>query len=95
MIRVTERAASELSDILAASQAQKDQAVRLLPDDSGNIAMTIDRPSQGDEVVSGEKRPLLILDAALAARLADVVLDLTPANGRPPHFVFRRHDDPL
>jgi hypothetical protein len=90
MIRVTERAASELSDILAASRAQGDQGVRLVPDESGNIAMTIDRPSYGDEVVAGETRPLLILDAALAAKLADAVLDLTQPNGHPPHFVFRK-----
>jgi hypothetical protein len=90
MLRVTERAASELSDILAASRAQSDQAVRLVPDESGGIAMTIDRPSQGDSVVPDEARPLLILDRALAARLGDVVLDLTQPNGHPPHFVFRR-----
>jgi hypothetical protein len=39
-------------------------------------------------VVPGEKRPLLIVDAALAARLEDVVLDFTKGNGLPPHFVF-------
>jgi hypothetical protein len=52
--------------------------------------MTIDRPSYGDEVVAGKARPLLILDAALAAKLADAVLDLTLPNGHPPHFVFRK-----
>jgi hypothetical protein len=50
--------------------------------------MTIGQELHGDAVVPGEKRPLLIVDAALASRLDDVVLDFTKGNGLPPHFVF-------
>jgi Fe-S cluster assembly iron-binding protein IscA len=88
MIRVTERAANGLRDLLATSQAQGNQSVKLVPDEGGGVAMTIGQPLLGDAVVPGEKRPLLIVDAALAARLEDVVLDFTKGNGLPPHFVF-------
>ncbi len=88
MIRLTERAAKGLQDILASSGALRGQAVKLVPDDGGGIAMTIDRPGHGDAVVSGNARPLLIVDAALEARLRDVTLDFTKGNGHPPHFVL-------
>ena len=90
MIRLTERAASGLLDILAMQQTSSDRAVKLVPDPSGGIAMTIDRPAHGDAVIDGEKRPLLIVDASLADQLDDVLLDFTKANGSPPHFVFLR-----
>jgi Fe-S cluster assembly iron-binding protein IscA len=90
MIRLTERAATGLRDFLAAQRAQGDQAVKLVPDPSGGIAMTIDRPGYGDAVIDGDKRPLLIVDSALAPQLEDVTLDLTKGNGLPPHFVFVR-----
>ncbi len=88
MIRVTERAEKGLRDLLAASQAQGNQAVKLVLDESGGVAMTIGQPLHGDAVVPGEKRPVLIVDKALANRLDDVVLDFTKGDGLPPHFVF-------
>jgi|SoiMethySBSTD1v2_1073268.scaffolds.fasta_scaffold114839_2 hypothetical protein len=94
MIRLTERAEKGLKDILASSGAMRDQAVKLLRDESGEIAMTIDRPGHGDavvtghSVVSGQPRALLIVDASLAARLGDALLDFTKGNGHPPHFVL-------
>jgi hypothetical protein len=94
MIRLTERAEKGLQDILASSGAPRGQAVKLVPDDVGGIAMTIDRPGHGDSVVSGDARPLLIVDASLAARLSDVVLDFTKGNGQPPHFVLVEEEEP-
>jgi Fe-S cluster assembly iron-binding protein IscA len=94
MIRLTERAEKGLQDILASSGAVHGQAVKLVPDDGGGIAMTIDRPGHGDAVVSGHARPLLIVDASLAARLSDVVLDFTKGNGHPPHFVLVEEEEP-
>ena len=88
MIRVTERAEKGLRDILAASQAESNQSVKLVPDDTGGVAMTLGQPLHGDAVVPGERRPLLIVDATLAGRLEDVVLDFTKGDGLPPHFVF-------
>jgi Fe-S cluster assembly iron-binding protein IscA len=94
MIRLTERAAKGLQDILVSSHALHGQAVRLVPDDGGGIAMTIDRPGHGDSVVNENARPLLIVDASLAARLNDVVLDFTKGNGQPPHFVLMEEEEP-
>jgi hypothetical protein len=100
MIRLTERAEQGRQDILSSSGALHGQAVKLLPDESGGIAMTIDRPVQGDAVVngdsipSGKPRPLLIVDASLARRLGDAVLDFTKGNGTPPHFVLVAEQQP-
>lgn len=92
-MRLTDRAASGLRDILALQRTPGDQAVKLVPDPSGGIAMTIDRPAHGDAVIEGEKRPLLIVDASIATQLDDVVLDFTKANGLPLHFVFLRDEE--
>jgi len=100
MIRLTERAEKGLQHILSSSGAPRGQAVKLLPDESGGIAMTIDLPAQGDSVVNGDSlpsgtvRPLLIVEASLARRLGDAVLDLTKGNGTPPHFVLVDEEKP-
>lgn len=93
MIRLTERAADGLKEILVANRTPKDQGVKLLPDESGGIAMTIDRPGEGDAVVDGGKRPLLIVDAMITERLDGVVLDLTRGEDEAePRFVIRGPD---
>ena len=100
MIRLTERAEKGLQEILSSSGALRGQAVKLLPDESGGIAMTIDRPVQGDSVVnadslpSGNAGPLLIVEASLARRLGDAVIDFTKGNGTPPHFVLVEEQKP-
>jgi hypothetical protein len=66
--------------------------VKLVPDERGGVSMTIDRPAEGDAVVDGGKRPLLIVDAALNDDLDGVVLDLSRGEkeDEQPQFVFRR-----
>jgi Fe-S cluster assembly iron-binding protein IscA len=77
MIGVTERASQELKEILAAKRTPKDRAVRLVPGESGELSMVIDRPREGDAVFESDERPLLIVDASIGDRLDDVVLDTT------------------
>jgi hypothetical protein len=91
MIRMTDHAATEVEGILTANRTPNDQGVKLVPTDSGGVAMTIDRPQEGDDVVGGEGRPLLIVDAALARRLDRVVFDVAPAekDEEGPRFVLR------
>lgn len=91
MIRLTERAAFGLKEILTANRTPSDQGVKLVPSETGGVSMTIDRPAEGDSVVDGGKRPLLIVDAAIVDHLDGVVLDLSQGekDGETPQFVLR------
>jgi len=59
--------------------------------------MTIDAPGDGDSVVDGGQRPLLIVDSALTEHLDGVVLDLSRGDkeGEEPQFVFKRDQPPV
>jgi len=77
MIRLTERASEALREMLRENEAPEGQAVKLFPEDSGNLAMTIAPTAEGDEVVSRENRPVLIIDAEIVGRLDGALLDFT------------------
>jgi Fe-S cluster assembly iron-binding protein IscA len=77
MIQLTERAADGLKKILSAEGTPGDQGIKLVPDESGGVSMTIARPSHGDSVLDEGKRPLLIVDSMIAERLDGIVLDLS------------------
>jgi len=97
MIRLTERAAHGLREILTAQRLPRDKAVKLVPGEDG-IAMVIDSAHEGDAVVDGGRRPLLIVDAAIAPRLDGTVLDLSPGaenEGLAPRFVLRDEHPPV
>jgi Fe-S cluster assembly iron-binding protein IscA len=93
MIQVTDRAAQGLAQILAAHKASKEQGIKLTTAETGELSMSIERPREGDAIVSGGRhRPLLIVDEALASRLDAAVLDLTQANGQEPHFYLLQQE---
>jgi Fe-S cluster assembly iron-binding protein IscA len=90
MIRLTERATEALREMLIANQTPSDQGVKLFPDPSGGIAMTIAPASEGDELVSEENRLLLIVDPEIAGRLDGALLDFTRgADDAEPRFELR------
>lgn len=91
MIRLTERAAYQLREILTTNRTPSDQGVKLVPHETNGFGMTIDRPQQGDVVVDGGNRPLLIVDAELVARCEDAQLDVASQGGdaEHPRFVLR------
>jgi Fe-S cluster assembly iron-binding protein IscA len=76
-MRLTERAAEALREMLTANQTPDDQGVKLFPDPEGDVAMTIAPPAESDEVVSESERPLLIVDAELVGKLEGALLDFT------------------
>jgi Fe-S cluster assembly iron-binding protein IscA len=94
MIRLTDRATEELKDILATNQTPEDRGVKLVPGEAGGVAMIIDRAREGDDVVDGEQRPLLIVDASIAGRLDGVTLDASSEGpeGDGPRFFLRTSD---
>jgi Fe-S cluster assembly iron-binding protein IscA len=95
MIQLTGRAADGLKRILTAEGAPGDQSVKLVPDESGGVAMTFARPGKDDAVVGEGPRPLLIVDAVIAERLNGATLDLTAdSRDRELRFVLRGSEPP-
>jgi Fe-S cluster assembly iron-binding protein IscA len=92
MIQVTERAADGLKEILATSRVRSDQGVKLVPDDSGGIGMTIGRANEGDVIFDDERKPFLIVDAGIVRHLEGATIDMTKSDGEEPQFVIRRAD---
>ena len=85
MITVTERAADALEELLAVSNAPAGQGVKLVPTGTGSVGMTIDAPSEGDEVVQRGEVPLLIVDGRIASALdgAQIDCDTSVVDGQP------------
>ena len=52
MVTVTERAATELQEVLKSQHASDSQGVKLVPGVDGRVQMTIAEPSAGDQVTA-------------------------------------------
>ena len=81
MVQITEQASAELRRLLTSNLARPQQGVRLRLNDAGNLAMTIDVPHSGDSIIRRDNLPVLIVDARLATRLAQRVLDFPSPSG--------------
>lgn len=75
MITVTERATSGLQELLAINHASPGEGVKLVPNGTGQVGLTIGAPGAGDEVIRYEGAPLLILDSRLAQTLDGAEID--------------------
>ena len=85
MITVTERAATELEELLMTSSAQPGQGVKLVPRGTGAVGMTISAPSEGDEVIRRGEQALLIVDSSIARTLdgSEIDCDTSLVDGQP------------
>jgi Fe-S cluster assembly iron-binding protein IscA len=85
MITVTERAATELEELLVSSNAPPGQGVKLVPSGTGSVGMTITAPSEGGEVIRRGEQPLLIVDGSLVGALDGSEIDCNTAliDGQP------------
>lgn len=84
MIIVTERAAAELEEMLRVNNAAPGQGVKLVSVGIGTVGMTIDTPSEGDEVIRSGGEPLLIVDSRLAEDVDAVIdCDIQEVEGEP------------
>jgi Fe-S cluster assembly iron-binding protein IscA len=93
MITVTERAASALEALLADSDAQPGQGVKLIPSGENSVGMVIEAPNAGDEVVRRADEPLLIVDRTLSRPLDGAQIDCVDATGgdqTPTRFTLKR-----
>lgn len=81
MVQVTERAANALQELLIAEGAPPEAAIRLQDDGQGRLGMSVDAPQPGDEVVSRDDIPVLVVDGGVSERLADKVVDYQAPDG--------------
>lgn len=92
MISVTDRAATQLQELLALNNAPPGQAVKLVPNGANSVGMSIGAPGEGDQVIRHGGEPLLIVDSSLADALdgAQVDCETTLVDGQPrPEFKLR------
>jgi Fe-S cluster assembly iron-binding protein IscA len=75
MVTVTERAATELQEVLKNQNASDSEGVKLMPGDDGRIQMTIGQPEAGDQVMQRDGHPLLIVDSAIVDTLDGTEVD--------------------
>jgi Fe-S cluster assembly iron-binding protein IscA len=75
MVRVTEQATTALRELLTANHAPPEDGVRLTPNGEGSLGMVVDAPHAGDEVIRHNETPVLIVDAAVAGQLTEMVVD--------------------
>ena len=75
MVTVTERAASELQEVLKNQHASESEGVKLVPGTDGRIQMTIGQPEAGDQVMQHDGHPLLIVDSAIVDTLDGTEVD--------------------
>ncbi|MPZ13125.1 MAG: hypothetical protein GEU73_01645 [Chloroflexi bacterium] len=84
MITVTERAAAGFDEMLKANNAPAGQGVKLVPTATGTIGMTIDTPSEGDEVIETGGKAVLIVDSRISGNLDGVIdCDTEEVDGQP------------
>jgi Fe-S cluster assembly iron-binding protein IscA len=74
MLSVTDAAVKELSGLLDQTEAASSQCIRLIQQDDA-LALQVDEPQEGDQVVADDDRPVLLVDADLASALQGATLD--------------------
>ncbi|MFQ6029502.1 MAG: hypothetical protein ACE5Q6_18655, partial [Dehalococcoidia bacterium] len=87
MITVTESAKSAMWETLRRNNMPWDAAFRLGRGSDGPV-LDVDRPADGDRVISHRNAPVLVIDRDFDEGLGRAVVDLSVA-GKPPAFSFR------
>ena len=75
MVNVTPDAVDLLGKLLASSNPEEQQSLRIAPSGSGELSLMLDQPSEDDEVVLQEGRAVLLLDPQVAQVLDGSTLD--------------------
>jgi Fe-S cluster assembly iron-binding protein IscA len=75
MLTITERAATELRELLEASAATPEQGVKLCPDGQGGVQVAVGTADAGDEVLRDDGHPLLIIDPVISDIVDGAILD--------------------
>jgi Fe-S cluster assembly iron-binding protein IscA len=75
MIAVTARAARELKAVAQAELEGREQALRLVPDESGQLGLVVDRVKDGDQIVEHEGVRVLLVGAEVIDVVHGMVVD--------------------
>jgi Fe-S cluster assembly iron-binding protein IscA len=81
MLTVTEQAKDELRKLLATKVDWPGARLRLMDRGEGRLGLGVDIETPGDIVLEHEGIRLLLIEAGLASRLDDVVLDIDSGAG--------------
>jgi Fe-S cluster assembly iron-binding protein IscA len=79
MLTVTDRAATELQELLAVNKAAPGQAVKLIPNSNNSISLSIGAAGENDQVIRRGDEVLLIVDSRLATALDGAQVDCETA----------------
>ena len=91
MLTVTEKAATELEELLRFNKAAPGQCMKLIPTGPGTVEMVIDTPGEGDEVIRRGDEPPLIVDGRIREDLdgGEIDCDTRDLNGETtPQFIL-------
>jgi len=75
MLTVTAQAAAELKTIAQAEATNPEEALRLIPTGEGELALVVDAPGEGDQVVEHEGVNVLLIGPELIDAVDGLVLD--------------------
>jgi len=75
MLTVTAQAATELKTIAQAEATDPGEALRLIPTGEGKLALVVDAPREGDQVVEHEGINILLIGLELNDAVDGLVLD--------------------
>lgn len=89
MIHVKDAALELLAAAVVESELGEEESIRLLKDDSGDLAITVDRRRDEDRVLHQDGRAVLLLDPAIDDELAAATLDVA-GEGADLHLTINR-----
>ena len=95
MLIVTEEAKDVLGQVLANSDADEDQTLRLTRNMNDEFGLAIDEERAGDQVVSHGPQTVLLIENELAHELQGVTLDATQLPEGPSLRMLRNDEPPL
>ena len=75
MLAVTNPALELLDSILESTSTAEEQRLRLVHRGEGELGLALDVERDGDQVVTREERPLLLIEPALSTALDSSTLD--------------------
>lgn len=77
MLKVTERAVDMLARTLDETEAEREQGFRIIRTAPGELGLALDAIREGDQVITQEDRPVLLIEEWISDALDGATLDLT------------------
>ena len=89
MLKVTEKAAQVLVDMLKEKGESEEDCLRLVSQDGENFVIGVGKLKEGDQVVNYNGKRVLIIDGILASHLANVTVGVKDAEAGPEIVIFK------